>query len=965
MRLVRCGAGLLSAALLSACAAPQPPVVRTSAPVDSATWVNASFAAMSLEQKVGQMLMGRLEGGFENVNGPEMRRIEKMVRKYEIGGFAIGIGGPADVALKANALQRFSPLPLLIAADLEWGSGMRLWRPTFLPYGMEGGGGTGFPFNMGIGATGDPAWADTAGRITGAEARAVGINWVFAPVLDVNTDPANPIVNVRAYGSDPDDVARFGSAFIRGAHRSRVLTSAKHFPGHGDTHLDSHVDLPVLGISKARLDSLELAPFRAGMDAGVSSVMLGHLAIPAVIGDSITPASISARIGVDIVRGQMKFGSIVVTDAMTMGALRNVPGFTPGEIAVRAVEAGSDVVLGPPSIEQAHVAIVAAVKSGRISEARIDSSVARILGAKAWLGIHRERFVDIGRVNDVVASPEHEAAAALIAEKSITLARDSAALLPLDPRKTRKLALIAFGGQNDVNAGRSLASELRAIYGPEVTLTRLDEKSNPDEHAAAVTSARNADAVIFAVFLMPVSGQGHLIVPAMAQEIAARVAAEKKPAVVVSFGDPYGASRLPLASTYLVAWQPRSAHAQRAAARAIAGIIPISGTLPIDLPNALRGTGLRKGILNTALTPATPAAVGMNPRILARVDSLIAAGIADRAAPGAAVAIGRNGSLIKLQGYGKLDYRAGFASVTDSTIYDLASLTKVIGVTSATMMLIDDGRIDLDAPLSRYLPELLQYPDKHAITVRNILLHNAGFRAYGPLFRTRQGREQYLQGIAEMPLEYATGTRTTYSDFGPILLGIAIERLTGQTLDAFLNDRLFQPLGMTDTYFNPSPSLLPRIAPTEVDTTFRRRQLHGSVHDENAFAIGGVSGHAGLFSSARDVSKFAQMLLNGGYYDGRRYISPATIALFTKRHTETSSRALGWDTPAPSSSGEAFGSRAFGHTGFTGTSMWMDPESGVFLILLTNRVNPTRENNKHVPLRRALAEAVQNSMKGL
>src|SRR5688572_5799120 len=324
--MMKTAAPLLLMLTLTACASQ--PVQRAAVPSDSAGWVNTTFAALSLEEKVGQLIMGRLQGDFENIKGPELQRIARLIRTYHIGGFAVGIGSPADVAIKLNALQSAAKLPLLIAADLEWGSGMRLWRPTYLPYGMEGGGGTAFPFNMGIGATGDPAWADSAGRITGAEARAVGINWIFAPVLDVNTDPANPIVNVRAYGSSPADVARFGTAFIRGAHRSRVLTSAKHFPGHGDTHLDSHVDLPVLGISRVRLDSLELAPFKAGMEAGVSSVMLGHLAIPAVIGDSITPASISPRIGVDIVRGQMKFGGIVVTDAMTMGALRNVPGFT-------------------------------------------------------------------------------------------------------------------------------------------------------------------------------------------------------------------------------------------------------------------------------------------------------------------------------------------------------------------------------------------------------------------------------------------------------------------------------------------------------------------------------------------------------------------------------------------------------------------------------------------------------------
>lgn len=938
---------------------------RTAAPADSAAWVNGTLASLTLEQKVGQMLMARIEGGYENRNSTGMRRAEKLIRTYGLGGYAIGIGTPPEVALKINTLQGFSRLPLLIAADLEWGSGMRLWRPTYLPYGSEGGGGTAFPFNMGIGAIGDPAWADTAGRITGAEARAVGINWVFAPVLDVNTDAENPIVNVRAYSSNAADVARFGTAFIHGATRSRVLTSAKHFPGHGETNLDSHRDLPVIQISRARLDSVELAPFRQSVQAGVQSIMLGHLAMPGIIGDSITPATISPRIGVDMVRGQLGFRGIVVTDAMTMGALRRVPGFTPGEIAVRAVLAGADVVLGPPSIEQAHAAILAAVRAGRISPARIDSSVARILAAKAWLGLQNDRLVDLGEVNEIVASPAHEAAAAIIAQKSITLARDDRNVLPLDPRKVRRLALVAWSAPGDINAGRTLANELTRIYGSRVSYNRIDANTIGAFGTQVLERAQNADAVIFATFLMPATDEhGQIRVPPSADSLAAALQALNKPTVVVSFGDPYGPARLPLAHTYMMAWQPRGPAAQIAVARALAGLAPVTGRLPIDLPAIGRGSGIQKSVLNTAIGFARPAEVGMDDAIVARIDSIINAGLADRASPGAAVAVGGHNRLIRLQGYGKLDYRDGFADVTDSSIYDLASLTKVIGTTTATMILVDEGRINLDAPLSRYLPELLQYPDKQAITVRNVLLHNAGFRPYGPLFRNNRGREQYLRAIAELPLEYATGTRTTYSDFGPILLGFAIERLTGQTLDAYLHDRVWQPLGMRDTYFNPPAALLARIAPTEVDTTFRRRQMHGVVHDENAYAIGGVSGHAGLFSSARDLAKFAQMMLNGGYYDGHRIVSPQTIALFTKRNSEASSRAIGWDTPAPNSSaGDYMSASAFGHTGFTGTSIWMDPEKDLFVILLTNRVNPTRENQKHVPLRRALADAVQNAVR--
>ncbi len=378
------------------------------------------------------------------------------------------------------------------------------------------------------------------------------------------------------------------------------------------------------------------------------------------------------------------------------------------------------------------------------------------------------------------------------------------------------------------------------------------------------------------------------------------------------------------------------------------------------------------------LPRARPEQVGMNPSVLTRVDSIIEAALADGAAPGAAVAIGRHGRIIKMQGYGKHDYRAGFGLVTDSSIYDLASLTKVVATTTAAMVLYERGLLDLDAPLSNYLPELHQYPDKARFTARNVLLHNTGMRAYAPLWRVARGATEYLHRIGELPLEYPTGAATVYSDFGPILLALAIQRITGEPFDEWVRANIFAPLGMRETMFNPlqqaivnsgtgaaseSMALLSRIAPTEIDREFRRQHMHGRVHDENAFAIGGISGHAGLFSSARDLALFAQMLLNGGQLNGRQILRPETIAYFTRRQGTNSSRALGWDTPAKgSSAGDYFSDVAFGHTGFTGTSMWLDPRTQTFVILLTNRVNPTRENQKHIPLRRALSDAVNRSI---
>jgi beta-N-acetylhexosaminidase len=746
--------------------------------------------------------------------------------------------------------------------------------------------------------------------------------------------------------------------------------------------VDSHVGLPVVNVDRATLDARELRPFRAAIEAGVSSIMLGHIAVP-VLSDGIAlPATLAPQVGRTLLRGELGFRGLVVTDAMTMGALRDVAGYSPGELAVRAVEAGADVVLSPPDPVLAHRALVAAVRAGRIHYSRVDSSVTRILRAKAWLGLHRERQVPLQDVMRIVAAPEHEIVAADIAARSLTLARDSAGLLPLDPRRVRDIVVIAMSEPGDIRAGAALAAELRRIYGRGVAFYRVDQHTSNAVSDSAIARARRADATVLATFLMPISGQGHLGVHERTRQLAADLSSASRRMMVVSFGDPYSPALLPGAGTYLLAWQPRGDAAQRVAARAIAGRVAIPGRLPIDLPRAPIARGLDRPALNYALELASPEEVGMDSRLLESVDSIILSHLERGATPGASLAIGRRGRLVRLRGYGTTDLRPGFGAVTDSTLYDLASITKVMATTAALMMLVDDGVLRLDDPVRQHIPEWRGTPAKESVTLRNLLLHNAGLAAYSPLWRELRGRDQYRRRIAGMSLQFEPGAATVYSDFGIILLGLIIEQASGRPLDVFLRDRLFGPLGMRDTGFNPlqwpystmwldmdsepvrtpPEPIMPRIAPTEVDTVFRMRHVRGQVQDENAFAMGGVAGHAGLFSSARDMAVFAQLMLNRGYYAGRRFIDPATIDLFTMRPDPGSTRALGWDTPAEGYVGGPFSPASYGHTGFTGTSIWIDPEQDLFVVLLTNRVNPSRANQRHIPLRRDVAAAVQRAI---
>ena len=376
-------------------------------------------------------------------------------------------------------------------------------------------------------------------------------------------------------------------------------------------------------------------------------------------------------------------------------------------------------------------------------------------------------------------------------------------------------------------------------------------------------------------------------------------------------------------------------------------------------PAVSTGVRPRRHVIPPAVANALRSAE-LDPELAPELDSIITAAIADHAAPGISVAVGRNGRLAYMRGYGRLDWDSSTAPVDDSSIYDMASLTKVVATTTALMMLEESGQLDMDRTVSSYLPEL-NSPEKTGITVRQLLIHRGGFEAFAALYKTLRGREQYLDSINKRPLANPPGTKTIYSDWDFILLGLVVERITGTTLDGFTAEHLFKPLGMNDTRFLPPAELKPRIAWTEVDTA-GRGHIHGDVHDPNAWAMGGVAGHAGLFSSARDLSVFCQMMLNGGEYNGTHLLKPVTIARWTSRQGKESSRALGWDTPSPNSSaGRFFSPRSFGHTGYTGTSIWVDPEKQLYVILLTNRVDPTSTNQKQAPLRRAVADAVQRA----
>ena len=575
---------------------------------------------------------------------------------------------------------------------------------------------------------------------------------------------------------------------------------------------------------------------------------------------------------------------------------------------------------------------------------------------------------------------------------------------------------MVYARTEDLTAGRALSAALGTYY-PTVTTRRLNPGSPAADYQRLAWDRGNADLVVVSAFVPPRAGAGEVAVPPEFSRFVEETG-RGKPTVVFSLGNPYLLSAFPDVGTYLLAWGPHEV-SQRAAVRALVGEAAISGRLPISIPPFHeRGEGMervavrdvprlgamteqeleiglfRQGQAGTeaggsliadpavSLLEVDASEVGMDPLGLAMVDNLILEAVADSASPGAAVAIGRHGKLVRLRGYGRLDWDDEAPEVTPSSIFDMASVTKVSATTSAAMILAESGRLDLDARVVDYIPWWGAGDErKNEVLVRHLLIHRAGLPPFRRFFLDIEGKEAYKQAIANLPLDYAPGDSTVYSDIGMMTVAFIVEELTGQPLDEFVKDRVWDPLGMQDTGFNPDPSLLSRIAPTEVDTTFRFTHVHGAVHDENAHAIGGVAGHAGLFSSARDMAVLAQTLLDGGAISGCalepgsgvpcsrprpgpvRVAAPTSVELFTRRHDDTSSRALGWDTPKEgSSSGDFLSGRAFGHTGFTGTSIWVDPDLDLFVVLLTSRTNPTRANSRYVPLRRAVHDAAAQAI---
>ncbi|HET6760601.1 MAG TPA: glycoside hydrolase family 3 N-terminal domain-containing protein [Gemmatimonadaceae bacterium] len=554
-------------------------------------WVERTLSSLTLREKIAQLIMPWVSGGYAAVGSPEFEQVRKWVENDRVGGLVLSIGLPLSYAAKLNELQLRARVPLLVASDMENGPGMRLSNIYALPSLLSQGGGTTFPPVMALGATGSDDFAFKLGQVLGSEARAIGVHLVFGPVLDVNSNPLNPIINTRSFGESPDLVSRLARAYIRGARSTGLMSTGKHFPGHGDTDVDSHLELPTVRADRARLDSVDLPPFRAAVGEGIDAIMTAHIAVVGVDGENAAPATLSRGFMTGILRDEMHFGGLLFTDAMTMGGVAKRYGAA--EPLIMALEAGADVLLMPRNVSDAIETVMSAVTSGRLSQSRIDASVRRILTAKARAGLIQGRLVDLNAVDGIVDIPAHTSIAQEVAERSMTLAQDRMSLVPLAPDSAKKTLIITYADPSDLVAGRTF-NAIMAERLPGSETIRVDDRTTEAEYAAVAAKVDSADLLIVSAYVSPREFAGTVGAQAGFTQFVEKFALSGKPIIVLSFGSPYLLSAFPSVSSYLLAWGG-SPVSQRAAALAVLGEREINGRLPISLPPALPfGAGIHR-----------------------------------------------------------------------------------------------------------------------------------------------------------------------------------------------------------------------------------------------------------------------------------------------------------------------------------------------------------------------------------
>ncbi len=929
--------------------------IRSTDPSD--VWAGEQLKAMSVAEKIGQVFMIR---AHSDLGKKHEKEIADQIKKYKPGGLCFFQGDPETQATLINQYQSISDVSLMIAMDAEWGLGMRFPEEA-----------QSFPKQLTLGAIEDNDLIYEMSAEIARQLKRIGVHVNFAPVVDINNNPSNPVIGNRSYGEDIFNVTSKSYAYMKGLQENGVLACAKHFPGHGDTNVDSHYDLPVIKHSRQRLDSVEMKPFKVLSELGLGSVMVAHLSVPSLDDRPNRATTLSAKTVNDILKKEIGFDGLIVTDALEMQGVAKH--FKTGVMEVEAFLAGNDVLLMPIDFKIAFEAMEKAVEDGVISTDRLDHSVFKILKAKYSLGLQEEQKVkNISSIMDDVMTNEAIALEEKLYEQSLTLVRDNRKTIPIKQMNDRRFASLSLGGEKDNVFQNRLQS-----YST-VDAFHLGKTISAEEKRKTLASLEDYDVVFVSIHDMSrfeskkfglTQDQLHLI-----YDLNARTNI-----VLTLFGSPYALRYFSTLPTIMVAYEENDI-SMNIAAQGLFGVFSIKGKLPITAHEAFPfGSQVITSNLQR-LGYSVPERVGMNSDTLAKIADIAKEMMDKKAAPGCQVLVAKEGKIVYQESFGYHDYSKQRA-VENHHLYDVASVTKILSTTISLMSLQDKGQFNPRVPLANYLPDL-NGTNKASLLGDEVLAHHARLAAWIPFYkktltddkkpkinpdyyRTTKSdsfniaineslflRFDYQDSIYQRiyDSELKKKKEYKYSDLGFYMFEKIIEKSTDFTLDKYAHWKFYKPLDLKRTLYNPLNRFsLDEIVPSEVDQYFRQDTIHGRVHDMGAAMLGGVAGHAGLFSNAGDLSILMQMLLNGGSYGGYQYLKPETIQIYTRRYASSNRRALGFDMKQlnekkTANVADEVSELAFGHLGFTGTSVFADPKHDLVFIFLSNRTFPTMDN---------------------
>ena len=916
-------------------------------------WVDSILSSMTIDEKIGQLFMIQ---AYSNLDSVHENEIKEMIQKYHVGNLIFMQGTPIKQAELTNKYQSFSKVPLMIGFDGEWGLDMRL-KNSYR-----------FPWNMSLGAIQDNSLIHKFGEHIGNHARRIGIHVNFAPVVDINTNPLNPIIGNRSFGENKINVTQKAIAFSKGMQSMGVLANAKHFPGHGDTASDSHLKLPVLNFSRQRLDSVELYPYKRVFDAGMASVMTAHLSIPVLEPNPKLPTSLSSNVVTDLLKYKLGFLGLIFTDGLNMKGAANYS--SSSEINLAAILAGNDILLIPHDIPETINLFKTSIQTGVLSYERIDESVRKILLAKYKVGLHTYKPIELLNLEKDINTPEDEVLHRELVKNSMTLIKNKKKLLPIsDLKKLHKIAYVALGEASHDPFFKELQkySEIFKV-----------EKDNLNE---IIDTLEDFDLVIVGFH----KSNAHPWKPyqfSNKESVWLHEISRKNKTILSVFASPYSLLNIKSFNnleSILVAYQ-NSVIAQKIAAQTIFGAIDAKGVLPVSIKNKFpEGTSISTKNLKR-LQYSIPESVGMSSVKLQRIDSVANLVLEKKMSPGLQILVARHGVVVYEKSFGfHTDKKNNSVKSTD--VYDVASLTKILASLPMMMKAEEDKKIKLTSTVKSILPAF-KNSNKDTLTVLEILSHYGRLKAWIPFYKLTQDsitknnlKEFYSQTrskrfsikVAEnlylnnsykdsiykfiRDSEQRIDAGYKYSDLGYYLFKEVLEKKYKSSLDDLVQEQFYKPLGANRMTYLPLNKLdKSSIVPSEKDTYYRNQLLHGYVHDMGAAMLGGVAGHAGLFANANDVAKMMQLYLQKGYYGGKRYFKKETFDKFNKRYYSEKKvrRGLGFDKPQLDPEIKAtcgcVSDESFGHSGFTGAYTWADPESEILYVFLSNRVFPTMEN---------------------